>query len=207
MFFFQLGIGLLCCMLRIFFCICPSTCITSKRRKLKQKGAKVDVDHTTSLLCSDNKRVHISRSIEVCQNFRIYLSFYTWMESLNDFDNVVRTCSSCKTIENTICCMNDISQFAWAYAWKSSDFDNLRQMRKLLTIHEFSRKNEDIVEKLQQIRERYSRFLSQLQFFSHKKCHRFRSKIRLVTPNSKNKNSSKAHASSSQFVSDTLNLH
>lgn len=60
------GIGLLCCMLRIFFCICPSSCITSKRRKLKQKNAKVDVDHTTSLLCADNKRVLITRSNEVC---------------------------------------------------------------------------------------------------------------------------------------------
>lgn len=57
-------IGLLCCMLRIFFCICPSSCLTSKRRKLKQKNAKVDVDHTTSLLCADNKRVLITRSNE-----------------------------------------------------------------------------------------------------------------------------------------------
>ncbi|XP_055305702.1 uncharacterized protein LOC129570210 isoform X1 [Sitodiplosis mosellana] len=59
-----IGIGLLCCILRIFFCICPSNCISSNRRKMKQKNAKVDVDHTTSLLCADNKRVSIARTAQ-----------------------------------------------------------------------------------------------------------------------------------------------
>lgn len=60
-----IGIGLLCCILRIFFCVCPSNCISSNRRKMKQKNAKVDVDHTTSLLCADNKRVSIARTEQV----------------------------------------------------------------------------------------------------------------------------------------------
>lgn len=55
------GIGLICCILRIFFCICPSHCISSSRRKLKKKNAKVDADHTTSLLRGDSKRVQIAR--------------------------------------------------------------------------------------------------------------------------------------------------
>ncbi|XP_031632361.1 uncharacterized protein LOC116346449 isoform X2 [Contarinia nasturtii] len=59
-----IGIGLLCCILRIFFCICPSNCISSNRRKIKQKNGKIDVDHTTSLLCSDNKRVLIAQSTQ-----------------------------------------------------------------------------------------------------------------------------------------------
>lgn len=76
------GIGLLCCMLRIFFCICPSSCITSKRRKLKQKNAKVDIDHTTSLLCSDNKRVHISRSIEVLNLHYTFWFYGIWFSNI-----------------------------------------------------------------------------------------------------------------------------
>ncbi|KAJ6648459.1 hypothetical protein Bhyg_03688 [Pseudolycoriella hygida] len=56
-----LGVGLVCCILRILFCICPSQCIMSSRRKLKKKNAKVDADHTTSLLRGDSKRVSIAR--------------------------------------------------------------------------------------------------------------------------------------------------
>lgn len=65
-FFLKTGIGLVCCLLRIFFCICPSNCISSKRRKLKDKNGKVDADHTTSLLCADNKRISIAKQTEVC---------------------------------------------------------------------------------------------------------------------------------------------
>lgn len=39
--------------------------MSSKRKKLKQKNAKIDADHTTSLLQSNGKRVAISRSIQV----------------------------------------------------------------------------------------------------------------------------------------------
>lgn len=59
------GIGLICCILRILFCICPSQCISSSRRKLKKKNAKVDADHTTSLLRGDSKRVSIARGPQV----------------------------------------------------------------------------------------------------------------------------------------------
>lgn len=74
MFHFHIGIGLICCILRILFCICPSQCITSSRRKLKKKNAKVDADHTTSLLRADSKRVSIARGPQVC------LIFYTIIE-------------------------------------------------------------------------------------------------------------------------------
>lgn len=56
-----LGIGLICCILRIFFCVCPSHCISSSRKARNKKIAKVDVDHTTSLLRADSKRVQIVR--------------------------------------------------------------------------------------------------------------------------------------------------
>lgn len=47
-----IGIGLICCILRILFCICPSSCITGKKLRNK-KTNKVDADYTTSLLRSD----------------------------------------------------------------------------------------------------------------------------------------------------------
>lgn len=56
------GIGLVCCVLRILFCICPSHCVSSGRRKMNEKNAKVGVDHNTSLLQADNKRVSISKA-------------------------------------------------------------------------------------------------------------------------------------------------
>lgn len=62
------GVGLICCILRILFCICPSQCIMSSRRKLKKKNAKVDADHTTSLLRGDSKRVSIARGPQVNNN-------------------------------------------------------------------------------------------------------------------------------------------
>lgn len=37
----------------------------SSRRKLKKKNAKVDADHTTSLLRGDSKRVSIARGPQV----------------------------------------------------------------------------------------------------------------------------------------------
>lgn len=46
------GIGLICCILRILFCICPSSCITGRKLRNK-KTNKVDADYTTSLLRSD----------------------------------------------------------------------------------------------------------------------------------------------------------
>ncbi|GAB0098415.1 hypothetical protein DMENIID0001_141410 [Sergentomyia squamirostris] len=54
-----IGIGLICCILRILFCVCPSNCFSS-RRNAEKKNAKIDADHTTSLLRSD-KRVQIAR--------------------------------------------------------------------------------------------------------------------------------------------------
>lgn len=52
------GIGLIFCILRIFFCVCPSHCISQRERN--KKDAKVDADHRTSLL-RDTKRVSIAR--------------------------------------------------------------------------------------------------------------------------------------------------
>lgn len=72
------GIGLICCVLRILFCICPSHCITSGRRKLNEKNAKVGgVDHTTSLLKADSKRVSISKACanEVSSCFPNYITY------------------------------------------------------------------------------------------------------------------------------------
>lgn len=54
------GIGFICCVLRILFCICPSHCIKN-RRKRNGKVNKVDADHRTSLLHSNSKRVQIAR--------------------------------------------------------------------------------------------------------------------------------------------------
>ncbi|XP_055388184.1 uncharacterized protein LOC129616585 [Condylostylus longicornis] len=56
-----IGIGLICCILRICFCICPSSCISSSRRARKKNSNKVDADHTTSLLRGENKRVSIAK--------------------------------------------------------------------------------------------------------------------------------------------------
>ncbi|XP_058055545.1 uncharacterized protein LOC131206957 [Anopheles bellator] len=56
-----IGLGLLCCTLRILFCICPSHCISSSRRAREKKNAKIDADHRTSLLRGDSKRVSIAR--------------------------------------------------------------------------------------------------------------------------------------------------
>ncbi|XP_055922098.1 uncharacterized protein LOC129953198 [Eupeodes corollae] len=56
-----IGIGLICCILRILFCICPSHCISSNKKARKKQGNKVDADHTTSLLRGESKRVSIAR--------------------------------------------------------------------------------------------------------------------------------------------------
>ncbi|XP_055852974.1 uncharacterized protein LOC129916825 [Episyrphus balteatus] len=56
-----IGIGLICCILRILFCICPSHCISSSKKARKKQGNKVDADHTTSLLRGESKRVSIAR--------------------------------------------------------------------------------------------------------------------------------------------------
>ncbi|XP_058126578.1 uncharacterized protein LOC131281583 [Anopheles ziemanni] len=56
-----IGLGLICCILRILFCICPSHCISSSRRARDKKNAKIDADHRTSLLRGDSKRVSIAR--------------------------------------------------------------------------------------------------------------------------------------------------
>ena len=53
-------IGLVLCVLRIFFCICPSSCISSRRDRDK-KNAMLDADHRTSLLRGDSKRVSIAK--------------------------------------------------------------------------------------------------------------------------------------------------
>jgi hypothetical protein len=51
-------IGVVFCVVRIMFCVCPSHCIS--RRDRNKKNAKVDADHRTSLL-GDTKRVSIAR--------------------------------------------------------------------------------------------------------------------------------------------------
>lgn len=51
-------IGLVFCIVRIMFCVCPSHCISKRERN--KKSAKVDADHRTSLL-GDTKRVSIAR--------------------------------------------------------------------------------------------------------------------------------------------------
>ncbi|CAO1304564.1 unnamed protein product [Diamesa serratosioi] len=53
------AIGLVFCILRIFFCVCPSHCISKRERN--KKSAKVDADHRTSLLRDSTKRVSIAR--------------------------------------------------------------------------------------------------------------------------------------------------
>ncbi|XP_058818098.1 uncharacterized protein LOC131681359 isoform X2 [Topomyia yanbarensis] len=56
-----IGLGLICCILRILFCICPSHCLSSSRKARNKKNAKIDADHRTSLLRGDSKRVSIAR--------------------------------------------------------------------------------------------------------------------------------------------------
>ncbi|XP_037816671.1 uncharacterized protein LOC119607026 [Lucilia sericata] len=56
-----IGLGFICCMLRILFCICPSHCISTKKNARKKNGNKIDADHTTSLLRGESKRVSIAR--------------------------------------------------------------------------------------------------------------------------------------------------
>ncbi|XP_065358330.1 uncharacterized protein LOC135952362 [Calliphora vicina] len=56
-----IGIGFVCCLLRILFCICPSHCISTKKNARKKNGNKIDADHTTSLLRGESKRVSIAR--------------------------------------------------------------------------------------------------------------------------------------------------
>lgn len=55
------GLGFICCLLRILFCICPSHCISTKKNARKKNGNKIDADHTTSLLRGESKRVSIAR--------------------------------------------------------------------------------------------------------------------------------------------------
>ncbi|XP_059221966.1 uncharacterized protein LOC106082856 isoform X1 [Stomoxys calcitrans] len=57
-----IGLGFVCCMLRILFCICPSHCIANSKGVRKKNGNKVDADHTTSLLRGEIKRVSIARA-------------------------------------------------------------------------------------------------------------------------------------------------
>lgn len=52
-------VGFVFMVLRIFFCVCPSSCIRSNDKK-KQNAQKVDADHRTSLL--RDKRVSIART-------------------------------------------------------------------------------------------------------------------------------------------------
>ncbi|KAM7351342.1 uncharacterized protein ACRADG_004238 [Cochliomyia hominivorax] len=56
-----IGLGFICCLLRILFCICPSHCIATKKNARKKNGNKIDADHTTSLLRGESKRVSIAR--------------------------------------------------------------------------------------------------------------------------------------------------
>ncbi|XP_023031653.1 uncharacterized protein LOC6641841 isoform X1 [Drosophila willistoni] len=66
-----IGIGLICCILRILFCICPSHCISSNKKTRKKNGNKIDADHTTSLLRNESKRVSIARGPTVQPKYPI----------------------------------------------------------------------------------------------------------------------------------------
>nr|XP_036213843.1 uncharacterized protein LOC106619859 isoform X1 [Bactrocera oleae] len=56
-----IGLGFVCCMLRILFCICPSHCISTNKKTFKKDCNKIDADYTTSLLRGESKRVSIAR--------------------------------------------------------------------------------------------------------------------------------------------------
>ncbi|XP_053960911.1 uncharacterized protein LOC128865043 [Anastrepha ludens] len=56
-----IGLGFICCMLRILFCICPSHCISTNKNNFKKDCNKIDADYTTSLLRGEGKRVSIAR--------------------------------------------------------------------------------------------------------------------------------------------------
>ncbi|XP_051858974.1 mucin-5AC isoform X6 [Drosophila albomicans] len=66
-----IGLGLICCILRILFCICPSHCISSSKKTRKKNGNKIDADHTTSLLRNESKRVSIARGPAVQPKYPI----------------------------------------------------------------------------------------------------------------------------------------
>ncbi|XP_034666373.1 uncharacterized protein LOC117900207 isoform X1 [Drosophila subobscura] len=66
-----IGLGLICCILRILFCICPSHCISSSKKTRKKNGNKIDADHTTSLLRNESKRVSIARGPSVQPKYPI----------------------------------------------------------------------------------------------------------------------------------------
>lgn len=56
-------VGFVFMVLRIFFCICPSSCLrrnNDERKKKKMEKDKIDADHRTSLL--RDKRVSIART-------------------------------------------------------------------------------------------------------------------------------------------------
>ncbi|XP_037912460.1 uncharacterized protein LOC119652414 isoform X2 [Hermetia illucens] len=55
-----IGLGLICCILRICFCICPSSCLSKNKKSRKKDINKIDADHTTSLLRGESKRVSIA---------------------------------------------------------------------------------------------------------------------------------------------------
>uniref|UniRef100_W8BAF3 Uncharacterized protein n=2 Tax=Ceratitis capitata TaxID=7213 RepID=W8BAF3_CERCA len=56
-----IGLGFVCCLLRILLCICPSHCISTNKKNFKKDCNKTDADYTTSLLRGESKRVSIAR--------------------------------------------------------------------------------------------------------------------------------------------------
>ncbi|KAH8304808.1 hypothetical protein KR059_005980 [Drosophila kikkawai] len=66
-----IGLGLICCILRILFCICPSHCISSSKKTRKKNFNKIDADHTTSLLRNESKRVSIARGPSIQAKYPI----------------------------------------------------------------------------------------------------------------------------------------
>lgn len=84
-------IGLVCCILRIFFCICPSNCISSSRNKLKKKNATIDADHTTSLLRNDSKRVSISHGGQVNTVPQVNTMINFEMMNMCDFTHLLQS--------------------------------------------------------------------------------------------------------------------
>ncbi|KAH8263849.1 hypothetical protein KR038_002024 [Drosophila bunnanda] len=68
---FSAGLGLICCILRILFCICPSHCISSSKKTRKKNFNKIDADHTTSLLRNESKRVSIARGPSIQAKYPI----------------------------------------------------------------------------------------------------------------------------------------
>lgn len=100
-------VGFVFMVLRIFFCICPSSCIrrnSEERKKKKKEKDKIDADHRTSLL--RDKRVSIARTPMGPHSSQVAslskLSFVSWFNSsILDFFQPKLSRSNTKSIVKT----------------------------------------------------------------------------------------------------------